>query len=93
MDVEMTLKKESDQQLQSIILINKMVEKRMKPILAKYQSLKAKMSKNSFGGHCAQASQPSACGPSKGKQSKPSDAKSTKQKVGKGNQTKKTPAN
>ncbi len=92
LDVKMALEKESDQQLQTNDLINKMVKKRMKPILANLQSLKAKTAKNFLGGPHAQASQPSARSTSKRKPSKPSTAKSSKQKSSKGDQVNKTKA-
>lgn len=84
MDVEMALEKEGEHQLQTNDLINKTVEKRMKPILAKLQSLEAKTAKNSLGGCRAQASQPSARGTGKGKPSEQSNANSSKKNPSKG---------
>ncbi len=76
-DVEMAIENEKEHQIQTANLINKAIEKRMRPVLSKLQSIKAISAKNSSGRPRAQLSLPNASGNSKGKSSKTSSAKSS----------------
>ncbi len=84
----MAIENEKEQQLQTTDLINKAIEKKMRPVLSKLQSIEAKAAKNSSGGRRAQTSPPNTSGKGKGKTSNTSGAKSSNssKKKTKGNQ-------